>query len=61
MRHKVNEYKVDDFRFVLFGLVDIETVTQAATMLREIDPNLVLHVELRCGRHTPIVQTIKGA
>jgi pullulanase len=60
LRYWADEYKVDGFRFDLLGLIDVETVTQAAADLRRVDPNIVLYGEPWCGGLTPIQPTEKG-
>ncbi|HPS18792.1 MAG TPA: alpha-amylase family glycosyl hydrolase [Bacilli bacterium] len=40
-----SEYKIKGFRFDLMGLIDTETLIQAATALYEIDPDIVLYGE----------------
>ena len=61
LKYWATEYKVDGFRFDLLGLIDIETMSRAVKMLREIDRNIVVYGEPWCGGLTPIVPTGKGA
>lgn len=60
LKYWVTEYKIDGFRFDLLGLLDVETMTIAATELHDIDPNIVLYGEPWCGGLTPIKSTEKG-
>lgn len=45
----VEEYGVDGFRFDLMGLIDLETMKEAARMLHEIDPTLLIYGEPWAG------------
>ena len=40
-----SEYKIKGFRFDLMGLIDVETLKQAATELYKIDPDIVMYGE----------------
>lgn len=60
LRHWVNEYKIDGFRFDLMGLIDQETLRLIADKLRAIDPNLLIYGEPWAGGSTPIQITWKG-
>lgn len=40
-----SEYKIKGFRFDLMGLIDVETLKEAATVLYQIDPDIVLYGE----------------
>lgn len=40
-----SQYKIKGFRFDLMGLIDVETLSQAATALYQIDPDIVLYGE----------------
>ncbi len=40
-----SEYKIKGFRFDLMGLIDCETLKQAATALYQIDPDIVMYGE----------------
>lgn len=61
LKYWANEYQVDGFRFDLLGLIDLETLTLAASELHAIDPNIVLYGEPWCGGLTPIKSTDKGS
>lgn len=61
LKHWVNEYKVDGFRFDLLGLIDRETLRLLARELHAIDPNLLLYGEPWAGGSTPIEISHKGA
>ncbi len=61
LKYWVTEYKVDGFRFDLLGLIDLETVKQAVSELRAIDPNLLIYGEPWAGGATPNHITGKGA
>ncbi len=43
--HWVEEYDVDGFRFDLMALIDIETMKQAESKLRQLKPNIILYGE----------------
>ncbi len=60
LRHWVNEYKIDGFRFDLMGLIDRETLRLIADKLRAIDPDLLIYGEPWAGGSTPIQITWKG-
>jgi pullulanase len=60
LRHWVNEYKIDGFRFDLMGLIDHETLRLIADKLRAIDPDLLIYGEPWAGGSTPIEITWKG-
>ena len=60
LRYWVEEYCVDGFRFDLLGLIDQETLTQAAAMLKRIDPGILIYGEPWTGGPSPIVATVKG-
>lgn len=60
LKHWVNEYKVDGFRFDLLGLIDRETLRLMAQELHAIDPNLLLYGEPWAGGSTPIEISYKG-
>jgi pullulanase len=61
VKHWVNEYKVDGFRFDLLGLIDLETVREVVRELRAIDPKLLIYGEPWAGGPTPIEINGKGA
>ncbi|HYE72529.1 MAG TPA: type I pullulanase, partial [Blastocatellia bacterium] len=56
----VNEYKVDGFRFDLFGLIDQETILQIVHELREIDQHILIYGEPWAGGVSPIELSSKG-
>jgi pullulanase len=60
LKHWVEEYKVDGFRFDLIGLIDLETIKRIVGELRAIDPNLLIYGEPWAGGETPIEITVKG-
>jgi pullulanase len=45
LKHWVNEYKIDGFRFDLMGIHDIETMNMISTELHAIDPTIFLYGE----------------
>jgi pullulanase len=45
LKHWVNEYKIDGFRFDLMGIHDIETMNMISKELHAIDPTLFLYGE----------------
>jgi pullulanase len=60
LKHWVNEYKVDGFRFDLLALIDHETMLQIIAELREIDPHILLYGEPWAGDASPIELNGKG-
>ncbi|MGE0104525.1 MAG: type I pullulanase [Blastocatellales bacterium] len=60
LRHWVNEYKVDGFRFDLIGLMDSATIGRIVDDLRQADPNILIYGEPWAGGATPIVLSHKG-
>lgn len=60
MKYWVTEYGVDGFRFDLMGLIDLETLKQAVTELRQINPDILIYGEPWAGGETPIDKTEKG-
>lgn len=61
LEYWAREYKMDGFRFDLMGLIDRETMVQAAQMLRGIDSSLMIYGEPWTGGDTPIRKTEKGS
>ncbi len=51
------EYKVDGFRFDLMALIDIDTVEEALTRLREIKPDIFIYGEPWTGGITALSHT----
>lgn len=45
LKYWVTEYHIDGFRFDLMGVLDIETMNQAAEELRKINPSIILYGE----------------
>src|SRR5690606_34562286 len=43
--HFVKNYKVDGFRFDLMGLMDVDTMNLISTVLRKINPSVILYGE----------------
>lgn len=60
LKYWAKEYCVDGFRFDLLGLIDQETLTQAAAMLKKIDAGILIYGEPWTGGPSPIVATVKG-
>lgn len=60
LEYWATEYMVDGFRFDLLGLVDVETLEQASSRLRNIDPNIIVYGEPWAGGLSPIRITEKG-
>lgn len=48
------EYKLDGFRFDLMGLLDIDTLNEAAKRLKEINPSMILYGEGWTGGASPL-------
>ena len=45
VRHWINEYHIDGFRFDLMGIHDIETMNQIRRAVDEIDPSIYIYGE----------------
>lgn len=60
LKHWVNEYKIDGFRFDLIGLMDSDTIMLIVEELRAIDPNILIYGEPWAGGSTPIMLSNKG-
>lgn len=61
VKHWVQEYKVDGFRFDLMGLMDKQTAQDLVRELHQIDPNLLLYGEPWAAGETPIEVLGKGS
>jgi pullulanase len=60
VKHWVNEYKIDGFRFDLMGLMDVATMAEMARELRAIDPDLLIYGEPWAAGTTPLEINGKG-
>jgi pullulanase len=60
LRHWVNEYKIDGFRFDLLGLIDYETLQMIVRELRAIDPEILIYGEPWAGGSSAIEIVHKG-
>ena len=54
VKHWVNEYHLDGFRFDLMGIHDIETMNQLSAALHEIDPSIFIYGEGWTGGDSPL-------
>jgi len=54
VKHWVNEYHLDGFRFDLMGIHDIETMNQVSAALHEIDPTIFIYGEGWTGGDSPL-------
>ena len=45
LKYWVKEYHIDGFRFDLMGVLDIETMNQAAVELKKINPSIIIYGE----------------
>jgi len=54
VKHWVNEYHLDGFRFDLMGIHDIETMNQISAALHEIDPSIFIYGEGWTGGDSPL-------
>ena len=64
LKHWVNEYKIDGFRFDLMALIDIDTIKLALKELRTINPNLIIYGEPWMALDTTLPydkHTVKGS
>lgn len=63
LKYWVNEYKVDGFRFDLMALIDIDTIEEAISQLRQIKPDIFIYGEPWIGGPTTLPdhkKTTKG-
>jgi len=60
LRHWVEEYKVDGFRFDLMGLMDQDTAFELVRRLREIKPDILIYGEPWTSGDTPVTGVRKG-
>lgn len=63
LKHWVNEYNIDGFRFDLMALVDVDTIKLALKELRKLNPNLIIYGEPWMALNTtlsPDKHTVKG-
>ena len=64
LKHWVNEYKIDGFRFDLMALIDLDTIKIVLKELREINPNIIIYGEpwMALGTTLPYDKhTVKGS
>ena len=54
------EYKLDGFRFDLMGLLDIETMNEAARRLKEINPSIILYGEGWTGGASSLDESLRA-
>jgi pullulanase len=63
LKYWVNEYKVDGFRFDLMALIDIDTIEEVLSQLRQIKPDIFIYGEPWTGGPTTLQdnkKTTKG-
>lgn len=60
LKHWVETYDVDGFRFDLMGLIDLETMTAIVRELRNLKHELFIYGEPWIAGETPITPTVKG-
>ncbi|MFK7984030.1 MAG: type I pullulanase [Saprospiraceae bacterium] len=56
VKHWVNEYHLDGFRFDLMGIHDIETMNQISAALHEIDPSIFIYGEGWTAGDSPLLE-----
>ncbi len=56
LKHWVEEYRIDGFRFDLMGLHDIESMNQISEELHAIDPTIFLYGEGWAAGDTPLAE-----
>jgi pullulanase len=54
LKHWVNEYHIDGFRFDLMGILDIDTMNNIREEMNTIDPKIVLYGEGWTAAHSPL-------
>lgn len=57
----VREYKVDGFRFDLMGLIDVDTAAEAARVLRQEKPGIIVYGEPWTAGASPVRGVKKGS
>lgn len=60
LEYLAKEYHFDGFRFDLMGLIDVETLRQAAKMLREINPSILLYGEGWAGGVSALPERLRA-
>ncbi|MBE6054767.1 MAG: type I pullulanase [Clostridium sartagoforme] len=58
IKHWLNNYKIDGFRFDLMGLMDIDTIKEIIKVTNEIDENILIYGEPWKGGESPLVNGI---
>lgn len=56
VKHWVNEYHLDGFRFDLMGIHDIETMNQISEAIHQIDPSIFLYGEGWTAGASPLLE-----
>jgi len=55
LKYWATEYGIDGFRFDFMSLIDTQTMTEAASELRAINPHIVLYGEPWDPKHSPLL------
>jgi len=60
VKHWVNEYHVDGFRFDLMGIHDIETMNEISAELHKIDPTIIIYGEGWTAGDSPLPDSLRA-
>ena len=60
LKYWMEEYKIDGFRFDLFGLMDTDTMKIIHKELKEVNPNVILYGEPWTGGDSPLPWDMRG-
>ena len=60
VKHWINEYHIDGFRFDLMGIHDIETMNAIRQAVNEIDPTISIHGEGWAAGGSPLPENLRA-
>lgn len=58
IKHWINDYNIDGFRFDLMGLIDINTMKEIVETINEVNDNILIYGEPWKGGNSPLVNGI---
>lgn len=58
IKHWINDYNIDGFRFDLMGLIDIDTMKEIVETINEVNDNILIYGEPWKGGDSPLVNGI---
>ncbi len=58
IKHWINDYNIDGFRFDLMGLIDVDTMKEIIKLANEINDNILIYGEPWKGGDSPLVNGI---